>query len=580
MARIVVEVPGCDAENVDLTPGHAVLIGRDPDVERLEEPMLADESLSAAKFESRSVSANHALIRLTKEGIFRLRDVRSRNGSWLRLPSSGEVQVTTTEPIQLHLASLTVATHEDGGPPDAVWGETQPFANAVARSVGEWLRGRQIMARVSVVNSSQDSPPRPGRMALGKGCDLIVDADETLGTEWSSLIGAVYRYVERQRALLSAEEEANSGGLLTVASPAMRRAFRDAVDVAQRSARCVLINGPTGSGKEGLARTIYRYSGRSGPMIARNCAMLDRELARSELFGAEPGSFTGCTKRIIGAVERAQSGTLFLDEIGELSPDVQAMLLRFLDSGEFERLGEYGRPRYADVTLVCATNRDLRDAVHTGKFRSDLWYRLSAHSISVPPLRKRREDLIAFLKAQRLAGELSAWSVLSTPAAELVLAHAWEGNFRELRNFVARLPFGSGPSGVDAATCRNCLAEVALERPSQPPSAHPTIAAKEQGVEREEWAAIFLQAVDAFSEDTGPGGLKTWDHFKECMEKYLKPLALVHLGGLTGPDNRAAVDIQEIARRLDADRGTVMKQVKRYFERYAPGSQPSERPPR
>ena len=360
----------------------------------------------------------------------------------------------------------------------------------------------------------------------------------------------------------------------------MRRAFRDAVDVAQRGARCVLINGPTGSGKEGLARTIYRYGGRSGPLIARNCAMLDRDLARSELFGAEAGSFTGCTKRIMGAVERAQGGTLFLDEIGELSPDVQAMLLRFLDSGEFERLGEYGRPRYADVTVVCATNRDLRDACHTGKFRSDLWYRLSAHSISVPPLRKRREDLIAFLKAQRLAGELSAWSVLSTPAAELALSHAWEGNFRELRNFVARLPFGSGPSSVDAATCRHCLAEVALERPSQPPIVRPTAAASEQSVEREEWAALFLQAVDAFSEDTQPGGLKTWDDFKECMEKYLKPLALVHLGGLTGPEHRAAVDIQEIARRINADRGTVMKQVKRYFERYAPGSQTTERSPR
>jgi len=240
-----------------------------------------------------------------------------------------------------------------------------------------------------------------------------------------------------------------------------------------------LLLGESGAGKEGLARAYHRHSGRGGAFIPLNCATLQKELVRAELFGAEPGAYTGLTQTIVGAVEQANEGTLFLDEIGDMPLEIQPVLLRFLDDGVFERMGRYGKKRRADVHLVCATNKDLRAEVREGRFRADLWFRLSVQVVEVPPLRDRLEDVMAYLETRTLGGELSALAALAPDAIDLVRRHGWQGNFRELANFVLRLPRCTAPASIDLAACRHALELGALSvvSPSPPAASSETVVA-------------------------------------------------------------------------------------------------------
>ena len=354
---------------------------------------------------------------------------------------------------------------------------------------------------------------------------------------------------------------------MILASSAIRGAHRDVVDAAQSDARTLLLTGASGAGKEMLAEVFHRHGGRSGAFVAVNCAMFSKDLLRSELFGAEPGSFTGATRRIVGAVERAQGGTLFLDEVAEMPSEVQPMLLRFLDRREFEQLGQYGKPRRADVRVVAATNRDLRDATRSGAFRADLWYRLSVHVVDVPPLRTRWEDIESFLRATRLEGPApSLFDALSSDALRLLRSHAWEGNFRELTNLAERLPRQAAVGGINAATCQRALERGALRpvtRVSQPP--HPS-------TPHADWAMLTTRAVHSFVEDHGREPTN-WDDQKEWNEKYLKPLIFFHLSGAAQqpvPIDEDALSslASRSASQVQADRGTAAKQLARYFERY------------
>jgi transcriptional regulator with PAS, ATPase and Fis domain len=354
---------------------------------------------------------------------------------------------------------------------------------------------------------------------------------------------------------------------MILASSAIRNAHRDVVEAAQSDARTLLLTGASGAGKEMLAEVFHRHSGRSGAFVAVNCAMFSKDLLRSELFGAEPGSFTGASRRIVGAVERAQGGTLFLDEIGEIPPEVQPMLLRFLDRREFEQLGQYGRAKRADVRVVAATNRDLRDATRSGTFRADLWYRLSVHVVEVPPLRVRWDDIETYLRTLPVEGATHSIRETLTPAAlELLKGHAWEGNFRELTNFVERLPRGAAPESVSVATCQR-----ALERGSLKPVIKPA-PAPQPDLPHANWAEIATRAVRCFVEDHGREPM-SWDDQKEWNEKYLKPLIFFHLSGAaTQPrprdDDGLAALASRSASQVQADRGTASKQLARYFERY------------
>jgi two-component system nitrogen regulation response regulator GlnG len=202
-----------------------------------------------------------------------------------------------------------------------------------------------------------------------------------------------------------------------------------------------MVNGESGTGKELVASALHDYGRRrAGPFVAINMAAIPRELIESELFGHERGAFTGAHNRSQGRFEQAAAGTLFLDEIGDMPPEAQTRLLRVLQEGEFTSVG--GRqPIRANVRIVAATHRDLRQAIRAGQFREDLFYRLNVVPIRLPPLRERAEDIGVlarhFLEKAREGG-LPA-KALDQGAIDALRAYRWPGNVRELENLMRRL---------------------------------------------------------------------------------------------------------------------------------------------
>ncbi|TVR51965.1 MAG: sigma-54-dependent Fis family transcriptional regulator [Gemmatimonadales bacterium] len=223
-------------------------------------------------------------------------------------------------------------------------------------------------------------------------------------------------------------------------SEALRRVIETVRTVAPSRA-AVLLQGESGTGKELMARAVHNMSDRSdGPFISINCAALPETLVESILFGHEKGAFTGAIQTVKGAFERAHRGTLLLDEISEMRLDLQAKLLRVLQEQEFERLGG-GSPIRVNVRVVATTNRDLSAEVAEGRFREDLYYRLSVVPLRVPPLRERPEDIpgLALHFARRAAGDLGKpLKAVSPEALEFLLGYAWPGNVRELAHAVER----------------------------------------------------------------------------------------------------------------------------------------------
>ncbi len=221
-------------------------------------------------------------------------------------------------------------------------------------------------------------------------------------------------------------------------SPKMRRLF-DLIKHVGPLGSTVLIWGETGTGKELIAQAIHASdTRRDGPFVALNCAALNDSLLESELFGHERGAFTGADRRKKGRFEAADGGTLFLDEIGEISPSMQAKLLRVLATGAFERVGG-SETVYVDVRIVAASNKRLEDEVKAGRFRSDLFYRLAVVRIDVPPLRDRVEDIP--LLALHFLEKLTAKSTppvteIDSAAMQALLEHPWPGHVRELENAI------------------------------------------------------------------------------------------------------------------------------------------------
>lgn len=223
-------------------------------------------------------------------------------------------------------------------------------------------------------------------------------------------------------------------------SPAHRKMLA-LIDKVAPTDSTVLIKGESGTGKELVANCIWRKSRRAGhPLIALNCAGFSENLIESELFGHEKGAFTSAHKIKYGLVESAHGGTLFLDEIGELPLPLQAKVLRFLDSGEFRRVGG-NKPLKADLRLVVATNKDLELAISRSQFREDLYYRLNVLSIDIPPLRERKEDIEPlaryFLEKYRTRIDRQITG-LSGEAYKALKAYTWPGNVRELENVIER----------------------------------------------------------------------------------------------------------------------------------------------
>ncbi|MBU1276819.1 MAG: sigma-54 dependent transcriptional regulator [Proteobacteria bacterium] len=223
-------------------------------------------------------------------------------------------------------------------------------------------------------------------------------------------------------------------------SPPMRR-LKETMALVAPSQATVLITGESGTGKEVVAQILHQNSTRAkGPLIKVNCAALPENLLESELFGHEKGSFTGATSRREGRLAAADGGTLFLDEVGEMTPALQAKLLRALQEGEYSPVGS-DRTFHADVRVIAATNRDLAAAVSAGAFREDLYYRLNVVNLAMPPLRERGQDvlLLAEIFLRRFAKEnqreIKGFSV---EARTGLMSYAWPGNVRELINALER----------------------------------------------------------------------------------------------------------------------------------------------
>jgi len=284
---------------------------------------------------------------------------------------------------------------------------------------------------------------------------IILTADENLETAVTALKLGAFDYLVKpilQNRLLTAvrnavdrgtmalrlmhleREAAGEGyGRLVGSSEPMRLLYRNLDRLAACDAT-VLIKGESGSGKELVAREIHDNSGRhTAPFVALDCAVLPDGLQEAGLFGFERGAFTGAEQRRIGLLEEADGGTLFLDEVGELNASLQGKLLRVLQERSFRRIGG-GQEIHSDFRLLAATNRNLEEDVHQGRFREDLFFRLAVFELEVPPLRRRAEDVLPL--AQHFLDRYGAGThpVLTLAAGEVLQSYRWPGNVRELEN--------------------------------------------------------------------------------------------------------------------------------------------------
>jgi DNA-binding NtrC family response regulator len=290
-----------------------------------------------------------------------------------------------------------------------------------------------------------------------------VDRDRLLTLVWrAAQAKRIQAKTERFEAMVSRDV----GGVRLITEDARMHKALELLERVAGSEVSVLVTGESGTGKELIAREVHRLSGRQQePLVALNCAAVSEALAESELFGHEKGAFTGAASRKIGLMELADGGTLFLDEIGDMDAALQAKLLRSLESRTFRRVGGL-KEIPTNFRLVSATNRPLQDLVDAGTFRGDLFYRINAIVLELPPLRERPKDILLltrhFLREFR-PGEEGQWRI-EPDAMSVLESYPWPGNVRELRNVVERAALlcsgrtihaadlGSSLSGSGAAT--------------------------------------------------------------------------------------------------------------------------------
>lgn len=305
-----------------------------------------------------------------------------------------------------------------------------------------------------------------------KYVDLSADRDSVLG----ALAGASGGGKTVSRAASPAERGQHQ--FITVGAN-MRRLRARIARIAEFDS-AVLISGESGTGKEVVAREIF-HAGRHrrNEFVPVNCGAIPEHLVETELFGHKKGAFTDATADKKGLVEMADGGVLFLDEIGEMPVPMQARLLRFLDSGEFRRVGD-PTIRLADVRVIAATNRPLQQAIATGRFRQDLFYRLNVLSLTVPPLRERKEDIVALAVFHlRRAVRRMNLSVqrFSDEALQQLRQHRWPGNVRELHNVVESATMAAAGDTITADEVRRAIADLSVNCALAP---RPSVVEEEQ----------------------------------------------------------------------------------------------------
>ncbi len=313
---------------------------------------------------------------------------------------------------------------------------------------------------------------------------------------------------------------------------------RHLIDQVAPSLATVLITGESGTGKEVVARQIHERSGRKGPFVAVNCGAIPEQLLESELFGHERGAFTGAVSARAGRFEQAKGGTFFLDEIGDMPTVMQVKLLRVLEERIIERVGST-KSIPVDVRLVAATHRDLPTRIEAGKFREDLYYRLSVFPIEISPLRERPEDIEPLVDEfiRRLCADDSLSLQIGNDAMQLLHAYAWPGNVRELMNLIERL-IVIKPNGI--------------VRSRDLP--WPIVARKDDQPEVTEVLSSRLQPVADPGHVNLPSGGVDLKRYLQKIEQDMIQQALLEANGI----------VQRAAELLGVGRTTLVEKIRRY----------------
>jgi len=332
-----------------------------------------------------------------------------------------------------------------------------------------WIRSLRPLADIWWISPEKRPVDNLTDTTTGASTDAstgIDSADEVLGMELFNA-ARIKPLRERLERRLRQKTLLQQMGIVS-RSPRMGL-IAETIDRIAPTEASVLIVGPSGSGKELIARALHNHSRRKDkPFVALNCGAIPEGLIESELFGHKKGAFTGSVGARSGYFSQADGGTIFLDEIGEMKADMQVKLLRALEEGAFYPLGS-DRPQSVDVRAVSATNRELESEIASGRFREDLYYRLSAIKITVPSLSERPEDIIPLLAAFSAGSQLEGFSESALKALE---QYYWPGNVRQLKNFVTRISALTGDGEVSASDVESYIAEQQSSAPTLPVVSH------------------------------------------------------------------------------------------------------------
>jgi transcriptional regulator with GAF, ATPase, and Fis domain len=417
---------------------YASLVLSDPDKKILRVLQRSDgEILSSESFPAGDPPDMVAMAMEKGEAVY-CRDVprERKRGDVLvgRIP----MEIRSIAVLPLRTAEAVIGTFNVGsGRVDGIEADQQAFLEAAAARLAAALRNAHVLEELSSACER-----------LKKECDLqkfaLKKSRDELELEVARRTAEIQKLQERLQAEnIYLKEElagAHSYGGIIGESPSLKAAISRIELVAPTGAN-VLILGESGTGKELIAREIHAQSSRKDrPLIKVNCATIPKELYESEFFGHVKGAFTGAVSERVGRFEAADGGTLFLDEVGEIPPSLQGKLLRVLQEGEFERVGE-GRTRKVDVRIIAATNKNLMEEIKNGRFREDLYYRLNVFPIEITPLRDRKQDipLLVTRFIEVFSRRLNRPPPRLTEANLMDLkAHDWPGNVRELQNIIER----------------------------------------------------------------------------------------------------------------------------------------------